>query len=180
MEPRRCKARSSQTGEHCKAWAIRGGLVCRAHGGRAAQVKSAAEHRLIETEARRAFGKLADVAKPVDNPFEALATVAGEVVAWKNFAVERTPELEKLRYQGYTGEQLNAEVALFERALDRCVHTLTAIARLDLDEKAIRVSQTQLDLVDKALTAALTDVGLSSVERRRVSDRLVHHLRVAS
>lgn len=43
---RRCSARSSRTGERCRRAAIRGGLVCATHGGRAPQVKEAARRRL--------------------------------------------------------------------------------------------------------------------------------------
>ena len=43
---RKCRAHSSQTGEPCRAYAIQGGTVCAAHGGRAPQVKRAAEERL--------------------------------------------------------------------------------------------------------------------------------------
>ena len=45
---KRCGAHSSQTGKPCGQWAIRGGTVCRTHGGRAPQVKAAAERRLAD------------------------------------------------------------------------------------------------------------------------------------
>jgi hypothetical protein len=41
----RCTAHRSD-GEPCRAWAIRGGRVCAAHGGRAPQVRAAARRRL--------------------------------------------------------------------------------------------------------------------------------------
>jgi len=58
------------------------------------------------------------------------------------------------------------------------VRTFTAIARLDLDETTIRFCQAQFDLLDKPLTAALTDAGLSSEGQRRAGDRLVDHRRL--
>jgi len=42
----RCTARSTTTGQPCRAWAIHGGTVCVAHGGRAPQVRAAATRRL--------------------------------------------------------------------------------------------------------------------------------------
>jgi hypothetical protein len=46
MADRRCTARSKQTGQRCGHLAIRGGNVCRHHGGAAPQVKEAARERL--------------------------------------------------------------------------------------------------------------------------------------
>jgi hypothetical protein len=45
-----CHARK-KSGEPCRAFAIVGGLVCRAHGGAAPQVREAARKRLILTRA---------------------------------------------------------------------------------------------------------------------------------
>lgn len=46
LESRRCKARSSQTGEPCKRWALRGATVCTSHGAKAPQVAFKAEERI--------------------------------------------------------------------------------------------------------------------------------------
>ncbi|MCK9628495.1 MAG: hypothetical protein M0R37_07885 [Bacteroidales bacterium] len=42
----RCTAHSSRTGAPCKHYAIKGGTVCRTHGGAAPQVKAKAEERI--------------------------------------------------------------------------------------------------------------------------------------
>jgi hypothetical protein len=47
-DSRRCTANKVNTGERCKAPAIKGGVVCRVHGGAAKQVKKAAKERLLE------------------------------------------------------------------------------------------------------------------------------------
>jgi hypothetical protein len=41
----RCKATSKQTGQQCKNWAIKGGEVCRNHGGGAPAVNAKAAIR---------------------------------------------------------------------------------------------------------------------------------------
>lgn len=41
-----CKAKSSRTGKPCRKYAIRGGTVCRTHGGAAPQVEKAAAQRV--------------------------------------------------------------------------------------------------------------------------------------
>jgi hypothetical protein len=72
----------------------------------------------------------------------------------------RTPiELDSLRYETEFGEQLRSEVALFERAPDRCEPVLVAMARLNLDERLIRISEAQAHLV--RVLGAFADIGLS-------------------
>lgn len=44
--PRRCTAHKKRTHEPCSAWAIKGGTVCRVHGGMAKQVQAKAKVRL--------------------------------------------------------------------------------------------------------------------------------------
>lgn len=53
--PRRCRARR-RNGQRCKCWAIRGGFVCRVHGGAAPQVRAKANVRL---ESARIYRELA-------------------------------------------------------------------------------------------------------------------------
>jgi hypothetical protein len=48
----RCTAHRTN-GTPCGAWAIRGGFVCRMHGGSAPQVRAAAHRRLWEEWERR-------------------------------------------------------------------------------------------------------------------------------
>jgi hypothetical protein len=47
ITPMTCKAHSSRTRKPCRASAIRGGVVCVAHGGRAPQVRRKAQERLV-------------------------------------------------------------------------------------------------------------------------------------
>jgi hypothetical protein len=42
-------------GSRCKRWSIRGGFVCPTHGGRAPQVRRAAQRRLTEAALCRTF-----------------------------------------------------------------------------------------------------------------------------
>lgn len=46
-DSRRCSATANRTGERCRAPAIRGGTVCRMHGGALPQVKAKAKERLL-------------------------------------------------------------------------------------------------------------------------------------
>lgn len=93
MEPRRCGARSSRTGEPCRAWAVVGATVCVAHGGAAPQVRRAAARRLASEQVAR---KLAEVeVTPIGDPLEELERLAGEAIALKNFLASRVAAIEQ-------------------------------------------------------------------------------------
>lgn len=73
--PRRCQADSSGTGEPCRKYAIRGGNVCRTHGGSAPQVIAKANERLALAADRMAM-KLLNIAESENVPaYVALAAV---------------------------------------------------------------------------------------------------------
>jgi hypothetical protein len=55
-KPRRCRARRSD-GQPCGCWAIRGGYVCRVHGGAAPQVRAKANVRLESARIYREFAR---------------------------------------------------------------------------------------------------------------------------
>jgi hypothetical protein len=172
MEPRRCTGTSKQSGERCKRPPAKGLDKCSIHAGlsKAKRKVAAAESRLRQDLARL------DVA-PVDNPLEEIARVAAQVLWFKDRVAERVNELTSIRYSTDGGEQLRAEVALFERSLDRCEKFLTAMARLNIDERLARISEQQADLVTFAVTAALEELGLSPDQQTEARRHVARHLR---
>ena len=145
---------------------------CKLHGGTAPSGRIAA----AEQQARAELARL-DV-PPVQNPLAELARIAGQVVAWKDMLAEKVNALSSLRYESETGgEQLRAEVALWERALDRCGKFLVDIAKLDIDERLTRVTEQQAEQVSAALTAVLAEMGLSQDQQRAARTGVARHLR---
>ena len=84
---------------------------------------------------------ISGVSVPFLSRLEALAQLAGEVVALKDFLSRMVASLEALSYDGgaKVGEQAKVEMLLYERALDRAERVLATIARLNVDERLVRL-----------------------------------------
>jgi len=172
---RQCTGTVASTGERCRNSAIRGGTVCHKHGGSAPQVKAAAAIRVTEERTRRELARLN--LPPVEDPLTELARVAAEVVAWKDAIGAKVNELTELRYKaGEGGEQLRSEVALWERALDRCERFLTAMARLNIDERLARISEAQAAAVIAAIAVACDVLRVTPEQRRLAIEAVRDHL----
>ncbi|MFE5868803.1 hypothetical protein ACFQ6V_09135 [Streptomyces roseifaciens] len=179
---RRCTAHRSTDGEQCANWALKGQSVCRYHGGSSRQSKAAAQRRLaeaaMEAQARRTLAALG--AAPVDNPLVALSELAGEILAFKTALAERVNELSGIRYSTDNGEQIRAEVTLYERAMDRAVTVLGTIARLNIDQRLAAISEKQAEAVIRAIDAALAHAGVTgslATEAKQVAARSLRAVR---
>jgi hypothetical protein len=107
-----------------------------------------------------------------------LLKLAGQVLAWQESTATLVNGLEEVRYEGATGaEQLRAEVALYERAMDRAVAVLAAIARLNIEERLARVTERQADAVIDAIDAALAAAGVTGQDAARAKQAAARHLR---
>jgi hypothetical protein len=105
----------------------------------------------VEAVVRRTLAQL-DV-DAVADPLTELSKLAGQVVSWKDALAEQVNALTQLRYEasGAGTEQLRAEVALWERVLDRYAAVLGMIVKLGLDERMVVIQQTQADVVIRAV-----------------------------
>ncbi|MFJ8309816.1 MULTISPECIES: hypothetical protein [unclassified Streptomyces] len=149
---------------------------CKLHGGSTPNQKTSAARQRVEAEARAVLAKLG--VAPVEDPLKQLLALAGQVLAWQKATAELVNRLDAVRYQSDTGsEQIRAEVLLYERAMDRAVAVLTAIARLNIEERLATISEKQVDVLVRAVEAALASVGIrgeDAVEAKRIVAR---HLR---
>jgi hypothetical protein len=178
---RRCWARTKSTGKQCTQPAASGQKVCRFHGGAAAQNVRAGERRVAEAELDTAVRKqLAQLdADPVDNPLTALSELAGQMVAFKNALADRVNDLSEIRYQGGAGEQIRAEIVLYERAMDRCNSVLTNMARLNIDERLAKVTEQQAEKLVSVIDALLAHLSITGEQAAEAKHFLARRLRSA-
>lgn len=169
--------------ERCGNAPVRGAKVCRMHGGSAPQVKAKAAERAAEQEFDKAMTRTLATLKvtPVDNPLVVLAELAGQAVAFKDALAERVNNLkDNIRYTDARGsEQLRSEVALWERALDRCERFCTSMAKLRIDDRLARVEEAQVELLLAALDAGLIAVDVEPGRRSEAKAAAARHLRSA-
>lgn len=175
-DARRCTGTSKRSQKRCKRAAILGGTVCSIHGGKSPRAVAAAAERVLDGQVRAELARLET--DPVEDPLRELQRLAGQVLAWKDALGHRVNELTSIRYTSETGgEQLRAEVALFERAMDRCATVLTAMARLNIDERLARITERQIEVCYGALVAALGGIGLTVEQQREARALFARHLR---
>jgi hypothetical protein len=138
----RCAGRT-RSGAPCKLPAGHGtshpGIGrCDHHGGATPTHKEHAQRLLAERAEQAALAELGRLNIPaVGNPLEALAQLAGEVIAWKDRLAAKVDALVALTSDAGT---LHAEVAAYERALDRTLAFCAAMARLNIDQRIVAVN----------------------------------------
>ncbi|MHB9861963.1 hypothetical protein [Streptomyces sp. YIM S03343] len=115
----------------------------------------------------------------VGDPFAALSRLAGQVLAWQEAIGGIVNQLgDRIRYEGASGsEQLRAEIALYERAMDRTGHVLGMIAKLNIEDRMARVTERQAEALVSALEAALAAAGVTGRAADDARKAAARHLR---
>ena len=145
---------------------------CRKHFGNAPNVIKAAENERIDRQARKALEGISDFAAITD-PVERLQLLAGRAERFMTIVAERVEELTSIRYStDEGGEQLRAEVTIYERAMTATGRLLVDLARLGLDERSVRVQEAQVAILAGALAQALGETDLSPEQRQAITVRV--------
>lgn len=168
MKPRRCKAHTS-VGNPCRRAPIVGGEVCPSHGGRAPQVKAAAERRhaaqALEADARAVLAF--EAVEPIADPVLALAELAAEVRATVRALGQRVNAMQDPRYISAMGtEQTRAELTLLGQYQDRLARMLTALGQFDLDERRVALTEAQAAVLVHVLDRATTFLALPAAREQ--------------
>lgn len=186
---RRCKGTYSQghekAGERCVQVAMRGQEVCEKHGGLRGKKAVAAKEKEQKLQARMVkllerFG--AEDIERIDNPLEALKIMATEIFHHKEEMRQKVAELQgEIRYESKAGgEQLRAEMALYERAMDRCVNLLAGIAKLNIDERLAKIEEAKILLIINSIDAGINKAGITGQEAVKIRRAIARELREAN
>ena len=154
---RQCHARSKQSGQRCRRYAIPGGTVCSTHGGAAPQVRRAAERRLAFAvdPAIETLSRFVESDEMVDrHPAQALAAArtildrAGLKETDPDDTVTADTVIDLERVQALSNEELTAGLAVLRRILGDQTPTSARPAGAEKgdesDSLAGRESQTRL------------------------------------
>jgi hypothetical protein len=161
-DPEKCTGHNAQ-GLPCGKAPMKGGTVCRTHGGSAPQVRAAAERRQLEAAAEDTVRNMLwpglRSAEPVKDPVASLERLAGGLEQLVDQAGARVAALQHLA-GGKDLTQLRAEVTLLERALGHLRGVLVDMARLGIAERHVQLEQQRADVIVGAFRAALAAVSL--------------------
>lgn len=135
----RCEA-TRRDGGKCQQFPRRGGTRCNLHGGAAPQTLAAAKARQETERASRTAHRHGIT--PVTDPLGELLNLAGEVRAVKDVLAAKV-------------DQGGSAALAYERSLDRVHRVLADIARLNIEERVVRLQQSQVaGLVDSVMQFA--------------------------
>lgn len=148
---------------------------CKLHGGcapssRIAGVNAQAQKLLYQYDA-----------PPVANPLEALQRLAGRVAAAEEVIGEKVNDLTSWRYEGEgSGEQLRAEVGLLERTMSHLGKLLVDIARLNIDERLVKIEEAKAKVIVEAIEIALATAGVRGQQATEAKRAAARHLRTVA
>lgn len=185
----RCRKDYGEPGA-CHQYAVKGTVPprCKNHGAQAGGVRSKhAAARVVDgrvmdrmTEIMADHGDRLMTPSPIGDPLSELLDLAAEIREWKEIVRGVTAYLlnrQQIRYAHKSyGEQIRAEILLYERALDRLGTILIQIGKLGIERKLAQIQEAQVARVDRALTAALTATGLDLVQQQEARAVLAREL----
>jgi hypothetical protein len=189
---RRCTnaTRVSGTIDRCRKTATTGTEppVCKDHGANAGSVRS--KRAAANVVQSNASGRLAEImtehgAKlmsppPMDDPLTELLAVAAEIKALKDLLREMVSKIDIASWR-YTrsriGEQVRAEVLLYERSQERLAGILISLIKLNIEARLAKIRAEQVRLFERALDLALNEAGVPLEGQVKARKALVRHLR---
>lgn len=102
--------------------------------------------------------------KPIEDPYNEMALLASEARAFQAACAQRVNALNAIRYEatGAGTEQTRAEVALYERSMDRAGKFLDVLMRSGFEERRVRVTEVQARQMALIIQEILGRLGLDA------------------
>jgi hypothetical protein len=82
-----------------------------------------------------------------------------------------------MRYSTDGGEAIRGEIVLWERAMDRCLAVLGTIAKLNIDERLVRINERQVNEFTAALRLSMARQNLAGDVQRALMAGVADALR---
>lgn len=187
MSSEKC-VHGKDTSSRCKNWPLKGGVVCRSHGGNAPQVRAKAA---IRAELM-AWGLDAPTVDPGETLLklvsQSAARAEGYALELKELASEHVNLRDALIREAYgefgtvVGEYVRGLVALEAQERERCANWCVKAIAAGLAERQVRLAEKTGELMADVLRNVLGDpsLGLSSEQRRAVPDVIRRHLAISA
>lgn len=160
-----CTARSKQTGEQCKRL-VRGGGVCRWHGGAAPQVERHREIRIVKYEAHQEAAEQGF--PPPRDAAEALMSALSDSDA----------VVQKLKEMIGSGVFDPAQIEALGSWLDRVGRLSKLVIDSKLDERKVRRDEQTAKMIADAIRGVLAELELTPEQQRLVPIVVPRQLRV--
>jgi hypothetical protein len=192
---RRCTQTNRGTDgiERCRKTATTGTEPprCKAHGANAGNwVAKRAAGNVVQANANdRLAGIMSEHGQklltppPLEDPLSELLAVAAEIKALKDLLREMVSkiDIERWRYtRSRIGEQVRAEVLLYERSQERLAGILISVIKLNIEARLAKIKAAQVAKFESALDAALIEAGVPLDRQVAARKAVVRHLRTAS
>lgn len=171
-----CEHVFPKSGEKCTHKPVDGYPLCQTHLSKASITEIAlVRSRDVDVTFEKIRGRR------VTNPLEELADLISEVLLYKDFSAAQVAELRgQMRYEGKAGEQLRAEVALYERSLDRAGKLLVEWSRLNIDDRLAKIEERKAQMVIDIFRGALSAANVTDDDRRSAEVYIIKALRAAA
>ena len=188
------------------AWPIIGGVVCyKRHGGKAPQTQAAAKRRIAEAEAKRdclRLGVPVVDGDPGQGLLEAVRESWGAVIFWRTLVEQLDPGMTRSEVDPETGENVLVEgvagrtfhvsgrptgeakphvyIIQWERERERWINCCTAALKAGVDERRLRMEETETRTLFQAHAQAAIDAGLTEEQMAVFQRSFARRLREAS
>lgn len=175
-----CTGTSKQAKRRCRLRPIPGGTVCAWHGGKAPQVKAAAERRLLAQQITKdAEATLAhEGITAIEDPLGELGKLASASTAMMQALGARVNDLTALEHFGSEySPTLKAEVQLYERAMDRTHRLLDSLVKHGYAERQVTIAENEAMLVAGVIRRVLAGLGLTTAQRDQAQVLLAEEFR---
>lgn len=179
-----CHAYRSSDGEPCQAQAIKGGTVCVKHGGRAPQVRAAANRRLaaakLENRTERRLDKLLDELE-IDaagrGPIEILLDVVYRCGAMVQLLGAVVGGLDDTQLHDDT--RPHVATTMYDLWLDRASRASKMALDAGVSAQLVQMEQERTQLLAQVMRAVFADpdLALTATQRDAVPRVMGRHLR---